>query len=150
MKDLKDTKALQESQEMLLLDQELLKRNVKDLAAAVQASQADIKAELGATQMEIKTQLAAFMEIVKQGNMGNNGNMVNNGNGNNGQGNGEAGSLEEKQANAAETAVMATPARQNLGFIYGTNTTHPSATGVPRTDPKSEREQNFEIHYRSV
>ena len=66
MKDLKDTKALQDSQEMLLLDQELLKRNVKDLAATVQASQADIKAELGATQMEIKTQLAAFMEIVKQ------------------------------------------------------------------------------------
>ena len=130
-KDLKDTKELQDSQEMLLLDQELLKRNVKDLAAAVQASQADIKAELGATQMEIKTQLAAFMEIME---IMKQGNMVNNGNGNNGQGNGEAGSLEEKQANAAETAVMATPARQNLGFIYGTNTTQPSATGVPRTD----------------
>jgi hypothetical protein len=60
---LKDTKALQESQEMLILDQELLKRDVKDLAAALQDSRAEIKADLGATQMEIKTQLAALMEI---------------------------------------------------------------------------------------
>ena len=130
MKDLKDTKALQDSQEMLILDQELLKRDVKALTAALQDSRAEIKADLGATQMEIKTQLAALMEMIKQGN----GTMGNNGNGNNGQGHGDTGAQEEKQASAAETAAVATPARQNLGFIYGTNTTHPSAAGVPRTD----------------
>ena len=128
MKDLKDTKALQDSQEMLILDQELLKRDVKALTAALQDSRAEIKADLGATQMEIKTQLAALMEMIKQGN----GTMGNNGNGNNGQGHGDTGAMEEKDA--AETAVVATPARQNLGFIYGTKTTHPSAAGVPRTD----------------
>ena len=35
MKDLKDTKALQDSQGMLLLDHELLKRDVKGLTAVV-------------------------------------------------------------------------------------------------------------------
>ena len=32
------------------------------------------------------------------------------------------------------TTLCAESARQNLGFIYGTKTTHPSAAGVPRTD----------------
>ena len=112
---------------MLVMENELLKRDMKDMedrfkaeiAGALQASREETKAEL-------KAQIAGLMDILAQG-QGNGQN--NNGNGNNGQGNGaaEMSGLEEKQA---------TPARQNLNFIYGSNN-RTSSINASRADSQS-------------
>ena len=78
---------------MLVMENELLKRDMKDMedrfkaeiAGALQASREETKAEL-------KAQIAGLMDILAQGqgNGQNNNGQNNNGNGNNGQGNGAA------------------------------------------------------------
>ena len=111
---------------MLVMENELLKRDMKDMedrfkaeiAGALQASREETKAEL-------KAQIAGLMDLLAQG-QGNGQN--NNGRNNIGNGAAETSGLEEKQE--------ATPARQNLNFIYGSNgsKTPTSAVNASRAD----------------
>ena len=110
--------------DMLVMENEILKRDMMDMegrvkaeiASALEASRAEVKAELAA-------QIGVLMEALQKAQQGNNGNngQNNDENGNVGQGHGEMGMSALEEKGAAETAVVATPARQNLGFIYGTN-----------------------------
>ena len=94
-------------------DEDMEDRVKAEIAGALQASREETKAEL-------KAQIAGLMDFLAQGQ--------GNGQNNNGNGAAEMSGLEEKQASAA------TPARQNLNFIYGAKNTQTPAANASRAD----------------
>ena len=99
--------ASEQDLDTLVMENAQLKQEMKDMEGRVTER---LQAEIAETREEIAAQFAGFMDFLAKGRLAQG-----QGNGRNNIGNGaaETSGLEEKQA---------TPARQNLNFIYGSKT----------------------------
>ena len=114
--------ASEQDVDTLVMENELIKRDMKDMEDRVKA---EIAGALQASREETKAQIAGLMDFLAKGQLAQG---QGNGQNNNGNGAAEMSGLEEKQASAA------TPARQNLNFIYGAKNTQTPAANASRAD----------------